>query len=175
MDSERCPPGTAHAVVSSIKRKDFMKYQRMGEFWVPAMILEIFPLLCPKKEEEWIPGWECEVISSKSGCNEENAIFRTRKPYGTGLIWHTLAYDLEARRVDFFITASHLYNFRFKIRLSESGENGTKLMFSQEFFSISEEGTVLIEQYRNEDFQARLLKLGEFMTRYLKEKRTISQ
>lgn len=87
------------------------------------------------------------------------------------MIWHTIAYDIAARRVDFLITASHLYNFRFIITLSESGKNESKLRFSQLFIALSKDGISLIEQYKQDDFQARLLKLGEFMTQYLNEKR----
>jgi hypothetical protein len=151
-----------------------MQFARAGEFSVPFGIGEVFPLLCPKREEDWIPGWECEVISSKSGHNEENAIFRTTKPYGTELIWHTIAYDLAARRVDFLISASKLFNFRFIITLLEVGKKETKLTFSQQFTSLSTAGISLLEQYQKEDFQGRLAKLGDFMMQYLERKGTIS-
>ena len=45
------------------------------------------------------------------------------------------------------------------------------LAFSQRFTSLSKDGSFLIEQYKREDFQARLLKLGDLTTKYLKEKR----
>jgi hypothetical protein len=72
-------------------------------------------LLCPKREEEWIPELECDVILSNSGHNEEDAIFRTVKPYGTELYWYTITYKLARRKVEFLITASHLYTVRFTV------------------------------------------------------------
>ena len=42
----------------------------MGIVNCKAKVEEFFPLLCPKREEEWIPGWECETVWSHSGCNE---------------------------------------------------------------------------------------------------------
>jgi hypothetical protein len=144
-----------------------MHYIRTGQFVVHAPIVDIFPLLCPKREEEWIPGWECEVIFSNSGYNEENAIFRTDKPYGTELYWYTMTYNLASRKVDFLITASHLYAFRFTIGIHSPTPDESILTFTQRFISVSDGGISLIEQYRQEDFQARLQTLGELMSHYL--------
>jgi hypothetical protein len=144
-----------------------LHYVRTGQFSVQAPIIDIFPLLCPKREEEWIPGWECEVIFSNSGYNEENAIFRTVKPYGTELYWYTITYDLARRKVDFLITASHLYAFRFTIDVHSLTPDNTILTFTQRFTPVSADGVSLVEQYRQENFQARLQKLGELMSHFL--------
>jgi hypothetical protein len=131
---------------------------------------DVFPLLCPKREEEWIPGWECETIRSHSGYNEEGAIFRTTKPYGTELYWNTLQYDIVSKVVDFLITAPHRYMFRFRINVSVGNDGLLMLSFSQTFTSVSEEGNELLNQYKAEDFADRLRNLGEFMNRYLQDK-----
>ena len=33
-----------------------------GEMWLAQPKHEIFPLLCPVREFEWVPGWQCEII-----------------------------------------------------------------------------------------------------------------
>ena len=38
---------------------------------------EVFPLLCPVREYEWIEGWACEMIYSATGKAEAGAVFRT--------------------------------------------------------------------------------------------------
>lgn len=38
---------------------------------------KLFPLLCPTTEFDWMEGWHCEMIFSRSGYHEYNAIFRT--------------------------------------------------------------------------------------------------
>ena len=108
---------------------------------------------------------------SKSGYNEEGAIFRTAKPYGTELYWTTLKYDINNKIVDFLITAPRLHMFRFTIELDEDGEGVLALMFTQVFTSISEEGNALLKNYKDEDFQGRLKKLEEFMNHHLKKAR----
>ncbi|MFA5338031.1 MAG: hypothetical protein WC330_06840 [Candidatus Omnitrophota bacterium] len=146
------------------------QFTRSGVIHCNATIQEIFPLLCPKREEEWIPGWECEVIWSDSGYNEEGAIFRTLKPYGTELFWITLQYDINNKVVDFLITAPHLYVFRFKIKLGKDN-NGFSIAFMQVFTSISEKGNAFLERYRGEDFKGKLKNLEELMDHYLQGKR----
>ncbi len=158
------------------RRSGYMKFQakqfmRSGVIHVRAKVEEIFPLLCPKREEEWIPGWECETIWSKSGYNEEGAVFRTTKPYGTELYWMTLQYDIAGKTVDFLITAPRLYMFRFTIRLHEDRSGLLNISFTQVFTSNSEEGNVLLNRYQGEDYDARLKSLEGFMNSYLEVNR----
>lgn len=143
-----------------------MQFERKGTLESKAPLEKVFPLLCPKKEEEWIPGWECETLWSKSGVNEEGAIFRTLKPYGTELYWTTLRYDLKDKIVDFLITAPRLFMFRFRILLSAC-EHSVCMEFRQTFTSVSEEGNSFLRNFQAEDFQGRLKKLEEFMEAYL--------
>jgi hypothetical protein len=148
---------------------------RNGAIHCKAAVEEVFPLLCPKKEEEWIPGWECETIWSNSGYNEEGAVFRTIKPYDTELYWTTLQYDINNKVVDFLITAPRLYMFRFKIELNMNSDGLLTIMFTQVFTSITEEGNTFLKHYRSEDFKGRLKNLEEFMNRHLEDKRKEKQ
>lgn len=143
------------------------QFTRKGDINIYARMDDIFPLLCPKREEEWIPSWECETIWSSSGYNEEGAIFKTMKPYGTMLYWNTLKYDEVNKVVDFLITAPHLYMFRFRIDIVTGEDGMLTLSFSQTFTSVSEEGNDLLNQYKSQDFAGRLKKLKEFMTEHL--------
>lgn len=147
------------------------QFMRNGVIHCKAAVEEVFPLLCPKREEEWIPGWECETIWSTSGYNEEGAIFRTIKPYGTELYWTTLQYDINSKIVDFLITAPRLYMFRFKIELYVNSDGLLTITFTQIFTSISDEGNTFLKRYEGEDFKGRLKSLEEFMNRHLEDKR----
>ena len=147
------------------------QFSRSSVIQCKATVEEVFPLLCPKREEEWIPGWECETIWSKSGYNEEGAIFRTTKPYDTELYWTTLQYDIDKKIVDFLITAPRLYMFRFKIEIDVDENDLLTITFTQVFTSISEEGNILLERYEGEDYKGRLKSLEGFMNRHLEDKR----
>lgn len=45
---------------------------------------QIFPLLCPIREYDWIENWSCDLIYSDSGFAECDCVFRTINS-GTGL------------------------------------------------------------------------------------------
>jgi len=152
-----------------------VQFSRKGKIYSKATIPEVFPLLCPKKEEEWIPGWECETIWSKSGYNEEAAIFRTTKPYGTELYWVTLRYDLNSKIVDFLITAPYLFMLRYRITLKEGKKRSVVIIFSQVFTSISEQGNVFIKRYKKDNFNEKMNNLEDLMNRYLSEKKDKSK
>jgi hypothetical protein len=147
------------------------QFARSGVIHCKAAVEEVFPLLCPKREEEWIPGWECDTIWSKSSFNESGAIFRTTKPYGTELFWTTIQYDIDQKIVDFLITAPRLYMFRFKIEIDAGSDGILSITFTQVFTSISDEGNTLLKLYEAEDFTAKLKSLEEFMNRHLEGKR----
>ena len=132
------------------------QFSRSGVIHCQATIQEVFPLLCPKREEEWIPGWECQTLWSHSGHNEAGAIFRTTKPYGTELYWNTLQYDVRNGLVDFLIAAPGLYMFRFTIKVEDNGDVSLRFHFTQVFTSISDDGNTCIQRYQAEDFAGRL-------------------
>ena len=148
------------------------QFARNGVIRCDSAIEDVFPLLCPKREEEWIPGWECETIWSKSGYNEEGAIFRTRKPFGTELYWTTLRYDQPQKIVDFLIVAPHRYQFRFTIDVHVESEQSLLLTFTHVFTSVSEEGNQFLAQYQKEDFAERLKNLETLLNHHLKNIRT---
>lgn len=59
----------------------------------------VFPLLCPMREQEWIPGWRARMIHSRSGVAEDGALFATPGPQGETL-WLVTGYE-PPRRVQF--------------------------------------------------------------------------
>jgi len=46
----------------------------------PASPEKVFPLLCPVREADWIPGWRYTLIYSDSGVAELGCIFTTQDP-----------------------------------------------------------------------------------------------
>ena len=39
----------------------------------------VFPLLCPVREADWVPGWQYRLIYSKSGVAEAGCVFITEE------------------------------------------------------------------------------------------------
>ncbi|MDQ7993977.1 MAG: hypothetical protein REI45_14995 [Propionicimonas sp.] len=69
---------------------------------IDAPPAEVFPLLCPVREAEWLDGWRehCEVLFTRSGVAERDCVFRT--PAGADeMVWLVTLHDAGARRVEF--------------------------------------------------------------------------
>ncbi len=60
---------------------------------------DVFPLLCPELEKQWLPGWDYRMIHSRSGVAERGAVFETRHEAGSTL-WVITEHDAP-RRVAF--------------------------------------------------------------------------
>jgi hypothetical protein len=45
---------------------------------------DVFPLLCPAREADWLPGWEAELVQTESGFAEEWCVFQTPEENHTG-------------------------------------------------------------------------------------------
>lgn len=61
---------------------------------------EIFPLLCPTREYDWIPHWSCELVHSVSGFAERDCVFVTRFPTQGREVWLQTRHELN-RAVEF--------------------------------------------------------------------------
>ena len=145
-------------------------FTRTATFEVNFSKPEIFPLLCPKLEEKWIPGWKCEVLHSRSGFNEPGAVFKTALPFGTELTWYTNVYDMDKGHVEFTLFSPDKIVFNFQIQVQPTQNNTCSLTFTHRFLPIGPAGNDLIETYKKEDFPARLHDLGRLMNIYLKRR-----
>ena len=146
------------------------EYQRTGSFRVNFSKEEIFPLLCPKMEEKWIPGWKCEVLESKSGYNELKAKFNTQNAFGIELIWNTRIYNKERGIIEFENVAENVLNFVFLIHIHQVSNKLCQLTFTHTFTALNNKGNDLIKNYSNENFQLKLDGLAQLMESYLTKK-----
>ena len=53
----------------------------------------VFPLLCPVREAEWVPGWQYRLIYSESGVAEDGCVFSTPNDAGPETVWMVTHYD----------------------------------------------------------------------------------
>ena len=60
----------------------------------------VFPLLCPVREAEWVPGWQYRLIYSKSGVAEAGCVFITEEN-NRQTTWIVTEYDPATFRIAF--------------------------------------------------------------------------
>jgi ribosome-associated toxin RatA of RatAB toxin-antitoxin module len=96
------------------------RFERKTRFMVPARAEEVFPLLCPVREYEWIPDWRCRMIYSKSGVAEKDAVFTTlEKPFGK-VLWTCVVYE-PPYRVEYLLARGSMASIRLELELSDEG------------------------------------------------------
>ncbi len=107
---------------------------------------KIFPLLCPKREEEWIDGWNTDaykLISTKSGFNEKNCVFQenfTKKLlFGENgpTTWMTAVYKPEKFFLEFLLIFDDTAVMNRAVRLDESKGPTTACQWTDTVTSLS--------------------------------------
>jgi uncharacterized protein YndB with AHSA1/START domain len=134
-------------------------YQRTYVARVAAPPDRVFPLLCPVREREWVPGWDAEVVRSDSGVAELGCVFRTREPPCT---WIVHAYA-PPRRIAFTLHAPDLFVELLAIELAPDGD-GTSMTWRRDGFPL-DGGAALAARYAGAD--ARHAHLFEVLARFV--------
>lgn len=115
----------------------------------------VFPLLCPVREYDWIPEWDCRVIYTESGVAEPGCVFQTDRPADGGLDTWVVSRHEPPARIE-FIRVNPLRTMRYDIRLEPDGDDSTILVWDQAMTALSDEGDEQLVKLR-QDAYARLI------------------
>ena len=118
---------------------------------------KVFPLLCPVREIEWVPGWDPECVISRSGIAEIDCVFTTpASPQNS--IWIITLYDPDDYRIEMLkVTPNHTVR-KLEIVLSNAGDGGTRAEVVYTYTSLGPEGDVFLEAFTEDGYR-------EFMER----------
>lgn len=101
----------------------------------------IFPLLCPTRELDWIPGWDCELLHTDTGYAEEGLVFRSRDDSGER-VWYCDTYE-PAVRIAYVNFLPDLLT-RLIVTLDEEADGETLVIFSYTFLALTDAGNTII-------------------------------
>ena len=123
----------------------------------PAAPSEVFPLLCPVRESEWLPGWEYRLIYSESGIAELGCVFTTPNASAQAeRIWIVTEYDRAQYRIGFVWIDPDRIITELGIQL-EAGDRGmTRAKIRYRYTGLSEEGNREVESYDRQWFEVRM-------------------
>jgi hypothetical protein len=114
---------------------------------------EVFPLLCPVREAEWVNGWEPRLVLTESGVGETGCIFVT-----PGLpqdsVWIMTDVDPEALHIAILKVIPGVVVGSIEIQLRADGEDATEADISYTYTSITEYGDRMLEEFTEEHFRA---------------------
>jgi hypothetical protein len=125
---------------------------------------DVFPLLCPVREREWIDGWNADVLHSRSGLAELGCVFVARLGPGheaTYIVTHH-----EPPRAIAFAIFHGAFVETLRIELAPA-EGGTDLRWSRAYSGLLPEGNAWIEANVPAAVEARLAALERMLQSYL--------
>jgi len=140
--------------------------ERSFKMKLAAAPADVFPLLCPTREYDWIETWKCRMVYSESGLAEQDCIFKTDFPAdGPEDTWVVSRYEppflLE------FVRVNALRAVRYTIRLRETAAGQTEAGWRQIITGLNEEGNVLVLGMNEPDFRKRMAEVEEMLNHYL--------
>jgi hypothetical protein len=106
----------------------------------------VFPLLCPEREKEWLPGWDARMLYSASGLAELGAVFETRHERGTTM-WLVTDYA-PPRRVCFARWQPDGLMVQIEITLGRRHDGSTAVCVCYTYTAISEDGAATLAAMR---------------------------
>lgn len=116
-------------------------------------IEEVFPLLCPVREKEWIDGWEYEMIYSISGFIEKDCVFTTPHHGQFDTVWQVTEYDPDNYTIEFLRVTPRENVVRINISLERVNEKQTKAFISYKYTSLNISQNTIIERDMENSFK----------------------
>jgi hypothetical protein len=128
---------------------------------------EVFPLLCPVREYEWIEPWTCDMVYSVSGVAEDNAVFRTNfTTQGGEETWVVCRYEKD-RAIEFIRWVPDLKVNRLDVALVPV-EDATRATWTHTYTGLSEAGNQWIRNLTEDTFRREKEVLEKMLNHYLK-------
>lgn len=125
----------------------------------------IFPLLCPKREYDWIESWKGNIIYSKSGFAELDCVFSTEFPGDMKEIWIVDRIDKNEQIQFVRFTESRV--IRYRITLIDNNNDTTTAIWEQTITSLTNEGNIYIENFSDTEYENRTKALKKMLNYYL--------
>jgi hypothetical protein len=125
----------------------------------------VFPLLCPKREYEWIETWKGQIIYSETGFAELDCIFSTVLPAGQKEIWTIGRY--EQNELIQFVRFTESRVIRYCITLSDNNDGTTTALWEQTITALNEEGNSYVESFSDNDYQQLIHSLEKMLNHYM--------
>ena len=129
---------------------------------------EVFPLLCPVREMDWLDGWEYKMVHSKSGLVEKNCVFTTPHHGDQETVWHVTQYDPGNFKVEFLRVTPNENVVRINIRLEEISEKQTKAIIDYQYTALNETQNEFIRKDLEQSFKDSMLWWEKSINHYLK-------
>ena len=131
---------------------------------------EVFPLLCPVREHDWVPGWSTDWVLSESGIAERGCVFQT--PGEDGLpaaVWVITEHDADAFHVAMVKTQPGYLVTRLEIDLAAAEGGETLATVNYKYTALGPRGEAFVDACTAEWYEGFMRGWEDAMNRYLEE------
>lgn len=126
----------------------------------------VFPLLCPVREYDWIPEWDCQLVYTQSGLAEAGCIFQTNRESEDGLdTWVISRYEPNNHIA--FVRVNHLRAMQYDIYVESTERNQSRLTWTQVVTALNEAGDRHVASLQEADFAQTINNLETLLNDYL--------
>ena len=143
-----------------------IKPDRVTHTYVQTLVAppaEVFPLLCPVREADWVPGWDPSLVISASGVAEPDCVFITSaKPIDA--VWYITQYAPESGRLEMIKVTPEVTACRLTIRLSPTADGCTAAV-TYSYTSLGPRGDEFIASF-TEDYYRKFMHEWESSINY---------
>ncbi len=130
-------------------------------------IEEVFPLLCPVREKDWLDDWDYKMIYSQSGLIEQDCVFST--PYDDKIetFWQVTQYDSINYFIEFLRVTPNENVVKIKIQLEKEDEHNTKSHISYQYTALNEKQNQFIKNDLERSFKESMIWWEKAINYYL--------
>ncbi|MCU0304552.1 MAG: hypothetical protein MUC56_10895 [Thermoanaerobaculales bacterium] len=111
---------------------------------------QVFPLLCPVREAEWVNGWRPRLVVSSSGLVEPDCLFVTASG-PQDAIWVVTVHDPARHRLEIVKVIPGIVVGKIVITLADAGD-GSTADISYSFTSLGPDGDRVVKEFTQAHF-----------------------
>ena len=127
---------------------------------------QVFPLLCPVRESEWVNGWHPRLVVTQSGLAELDCVFITAAGPQEA-IWMITQHDPVAHHLEIIKLIPGIVAGKIVIQLTAT-PGGSTAEISYSFTALGPDGNRVVSEFTQEHFDEFMLtwetELNHFLT-----------
>lgn len=135
---------------------------------------KVFPLLCPVREADWVPGWKYTLIYSDSGVAEDGCVFSTPNDAAPETVWMVTHYNPAASTIAYAWVQPGMIATQLRISLSPAPGGKTSAHIHFLYTGLSPAGNVALERYSPEWFRSNMQNWEKALNHYLRTGKLIA-
>jgi hypothetical protein len=128
---------------------------------------EVFPLLCPVREADWLDGWSYTMIHSTSGLIEQDCVFSTPHHGTLETIWYVTHYDKTSFEIEFLRVTPGENVVKINIRLLPIDSRTTLIEINYQYTGLNEDQNKFIEDDLEKNFEQSMTWWEKAINHYL--------